>query len=176
MVTVQSIQPTPNPNAFKFVCDELLYQGTKNYATAAEASGHELAEQLFALEGVDTLFFCDKFVTVSMTAEADWRSVHEQATRVLGEAASPYGSGNPAPAAGAPQGAWQCGVECDGGTFTAWESGGSLLLRTRGGFLVSGACSEPGDEEPPRYVTDINAIQTTYRLDRIDIAKCDLDE
>ena len=81
-----------------------------------------------------------------------------------------------APAAGAPQGAWQCGVECDGGTFTAWESGGSLLLRTRGGFLVSGACSEPGDEEPPRYVTDINAIQTTYRLDRIDIAKCDLDE
>ncbi len=106
MVTVQSIQPTPNPNAFKFVCDELLFQGTKNYATAAEAKGHELAEKLFALDGVDTLFFCDKFVTVSMTSDADWRQVHEQATRVLGETASPFGSGGsaPAPEAGAPAG------------------------------------------------------------------------
>ena len=95
MVQVQSIQPTPNPNAFKFVVDGVLYAGTKSYATAAEAAGHDLAESLFAIDGVDTLFFCDRFVTVSMKASADWRFVHEQATRALesyqpdGEAAAP---------------------------------------------------------------------------------------
>ncbi len=90
MVQVQSIQPTPNPNAFKFVVDGILYAGTKSYATAAEAAGHDLAESLFAIDGVDTLFFCDRFVTVSMKASADWRLVHEQATRAL-EAYQPDG-------------------------------------------------------------------------------------
>jgi Fe-S cluster biogenesis protein NfuA len=93
MVQVQSIQPTPNPNAFKFVVDELLFPGTKSYATAAEAAGHDLAEQLFAIDGVDTLFFCDRFVTVSMKASADWRMVHERATRALEAYASPYAAG-----------------------------------------------------------------------------------
>ena len=80
-----------------------------------------------------------------------------------------------APAAGAPEGAWQCGVECDGGTFTAWQSDNGLLLRTRGGFLVSGVCGEAGDEETPRYVTDINAIVTTFRLDPVDTSECEND-
>lgn len=88
---VQSIQPTPNPNAFKFVVDEILFDGTKNYTRAADARGHDLAEKLFAIAGVDTLFFCDRFVTISMTPDADWRAVHEQATRFI-EAASPAAS------------------------------------------------------------------------------------
>ncbi len=95
MVQVQSIQPTPNPNAFKFVVDEILYPGTRHYATAAEATGHELAAKLFAIDGVETLFFCDRFVTVSMTGDADWRAVHEAATRVLETTDSPYGGSAP---------------------------------------------------------------------------------
>ena len=83
MVQVKSIQPTPNPNAFKFVVDELLWAGTRSCVTPADAAGFELAEKLFAIDGVDTLFFCDRFVTVSMTPSADWRGVHESATRVL---------------------------------------------------------------------------------------------
>lgn len=80
---VQSIQPTPNPNAFKFVVDEVLCQGSIHFAGAAQAEGNELAKILFAIQGVETLFFCDRFVTVSMTAEADWRAVHEQATKAI---------------------------------------------------------------------------------------------
>ncbi len=78
-----------------------------------------------------------------------------------------------APAAGSPEGAWQCGVECDGGTFTAWPNGDAVLLRTRGGFLVTGECGEPGDEEEPRYVTDINAIETTFRLNPVEPRYCE---
>ncbi len=91
MVHVKSIQPTPNPNAFKFVVDALLWPGTKSCVKAADAAGFALAEQLFAIDGVDTLFFCDRFVTVSMKSSADWRSVHEAATRVLEDHVSPYG-------------------------------------------------------------------------------------
>jgi len=80
---VQSIQSTPNPNAFKFVVDEVLCHGSMHFASAAQSEGNELAKMLFGIAGVETLFFCDRFVTVSMTPQADWRSVHEQATRTI---------------------------------------------------------------------------------------------
>lgn len=80
---VQSIQSTPNPNAFKFVVDEVLWQGSMHYDSAEQSEGNDLAKKLFAIDGVDTLFFCDRFVTVSMTPAADWRAVHEQATSTI---------------------------------------------------------------------------------------------
>lgn len=80
---VQSIQSTPNPNAFKFVVDEVLWQGSMHYDSAEQSEGNDLANKLFAIDGVDTLFFCDRFVTVSMTPAADWRAVHEQATSTI---------------------------------------------------------------------------------------------
>ena len=82
-MNVLSIQPTPNPNAFKFVVDQILHHGTKNFANAEEAASHELATEMFGIDGVAGLFLCDKFVTVTMTLEADWRAVHEQITKIL---------------------------------------------------------------------------------------------
>ncbi|MBI5850089.1 MAG: NifU family protein [Planctomycetes bacterium] len=92
MVSVLSIQPTPNPNAFKFVVDALLWPGTKSVTRSSDAKGFSIAEQLFAIDGVDTLFFCDRFVTVSMKPSADWRAVHEATTRALEDFESPYGN------------------------------------------------------------------------------------
>jgi Fe-S cluster biogenesis protein NfuA len=81
---VQAIQPTPNPNAFKFVVDrQLATGGTKAYGKPEDAQRDVLAQGLFAVPGVETLFFCDNFVTVSMTAQADWRMVAEQVTHHL---------------------------------------------------------------------------------------------
>ncbi len=82
---VTSILPTPNPNAFKFVVDQPMARNgqTKSYSKPEEARGDVLAIGLFAVPGVETLFFCDNFVTVSMTAKADWRGVAEQCTRLL---------------------------------------------------------------------------------------------
>lgn len=82
---VQSIQPTPNPNAFKFLVDRPLAPSgqTLAYAKPEQARNDVLAQGMFAIPGVDTLFFCDNFVTVSMTAQADWRAVAEQVTRLL---------------------------------------------------------------------------------------------
>lgn len=82
---VQSIQPTPNPNAFKFLVDRTLAKSgqTLAYAKPEQARSDVLAQGMFAIPGVDTLFFCDNFVTVSMTPDADWRAVAEQVTRLL---------------------------------------------------------------------------------------------
>ena len=82
---VSSIQPTPNPNAFKFLMDQPMAQPGKTlaYAKPEQAQNDVLAQGMFAIPGVETLFFCDNFVTVSMTAEADWRAVAEQCTKLL---------------------------------------------------------------------------------------------
>lgn len=82
---VTSIQPTPNPNAFKFLVDRPLARPgqTLAYAKPEQARSDVLGQGLFAIPGVETLFFCDNFVTVSMTAQADWRAVAEQVTRLL---------------------------------------------------------------------------------------------
>jgi Fe-S cluster biogenesis protein NfuA len=82
---VQSILPTPNPNAFKFLVDRPLARGgqTRSYSKPEDARTDILAQGLFAVPGVETLFFCENFVTVSMTAKADWRGVAEQCTRLL---------------------------------------------------------------------------------------------
>ncbi|MCA8977054.1 MAG: NifU family protein [Planctomycetes bacterium] len=82
---VSSIQPTPNPNAFKFLVDAQLAPGgqTKSFSRPEQARSDVLAQGMFAIPGVESLFFCENFVTVSMTSEADWRAVAEQVTRLL---------------------------------------------------------------------------------------------
>ncbi len=80
---VESVQPTPNPNAFKFVVDQVLCEGTRNYPNRDHASGHDLAQKLFDVPGVHSLFFCDRFVTVTLGVDGDWRQVHEAISAVL---------------------------------------------------------------------------------------------
>lgn len=82
---VSSIQPTPNPNAFKFLVDQPLAKSGQSlaYSKPEQARQDVLAQGMFAIPGIDTLFFCDNFVTVSMTPQADWRAVAEQVTRLL---------------------------------------------------------------------------------------------
>jgi Fe-S cluster biogenesis protein NfuA len=100
---VQSILPTPNPNAFKFLLDRTIAASgqTRSYSKPEDARTDVLAQGLFAVPGVETLFFCDNFVTVAMTAAADWRAVAEQVTRLLeshideGGAAEAPASDNP---------------------------------------------------------------------------------
>ena len=99
---VKSVQPTPNPNAFKFILEgRVVGQGdVRNYTQATEAKGDALGEALFAIAGVDTVFFCDDFVTVSMIESADWRAVHDEVVKIL-DAHQPQAQG-PAPRAAEP--------------------------------------------------------------------------
>lgn len=80
---VLSVQPTPNPSAFKFLTDRVLTHEIRNYDAPGEAKTDLLAQALFAVPGVGGLFFCENFVTVTMARGAEWRAVKEMVTKVL---------------------------------------------------------------------------------------------
>ena len=66
-------EATPNPQVLKFLPGRpLLPGGSRQFATAAEATGSPLARALFALDGVTRVYFGDDFLTVSKNPDVDW--------------------------------------------------------------------------------------------------------
>jgi hypothetical protein len=63
--------PTPNPNAMKYSLDVKL-PGTLNLANAEAAEGNAFATAVFGVEGVQSLFGVNDFVTVTRKPGADW--------------------------------------------------------------------------------------------------------
>jgi hypothetical protein len=68
-------QPTPNPNAGKFILDREVVPGGKSrsFFTLDEARGDALGEALMGLDGVDNIFMVEDFVTVTRRPDADWQ-------------------------------------------------------------------------------------------------------
>jgi hypothetical protein len=71
---VVRVSRTPNPNAMKFSLDRPVVAGTasRTIGTAEAARGDPLAEPIFALTGVTSIFMVADFVTVIKTADASW--------------------------------------------------------------------------------------------------------
>jgi Fe-S cluster biogenesis protein NfuA len=81
---VLSIQPTPNPLAFKFIVDQTLQaEGSRYYNSAAEAAVDPLSTALFAVPGVSTTYFAQDFVTVTSAEGANLETLHQQVRQVL---------------------------------------------------------------------------------------------
>jgi Fe-S cluster biogenesis protein NfuA len=80
---VLSIQPTPNPNAYKFFLDRKLSAQPRELADASKVNGDVLSAALFAVPGVRSLFYMDDFVTVTWDDQANWRTVTDQVRTVL---------------------------------------------------------------------------------------------
>lgn len=74
-------QPTPNPNALKFVVG-VDVGGPQTYVAGAEIDDPTAAE-LVALEGVTSVFMTADFVTISKTPESAWETIEPDATRIL---------------------------------------------------------------------------------------------
>jgi hypothetical protein len=66
--------PTPNPNAMKYDLDVRL-PGTVNLNNPEAAVGNPFAEAVFAIEGVQSLFGVNNFVTVTRKPGADWDAI-----------------------------------------------------------------------------------------------------
>lgn len=76
MPKIAEIEPTPNPNAMKFVLKEPLTWGiARSYDTAGEAKDDPLATALFAIEHVTNVFYVDHWVTVTQDGGADWQEL-----------------------------------------------------------------------------------------------------
>jgi Fe-S cluster biogenesis protein NfuA len=76
MPKIAEIEPTPNPNAMKFVLKEPLTWGiTRSYDGADEAKDDALASRLFAIEHVVNVFYVDHWITVTQDGKADWQEL-----------------------------------------------------------------------------------------------------
>lgn len=73
MLAVQDVDLTPNPQALKFIITEkLLNHESRNYKSKEEAADDPLAKGIFEIDGVVSVFYMDKFVTVEKTPETSW--------------------------------------------------------------------------------------------------------
>ncbi len=61
-----NIQPTPNPNALKFVLNRLIKaEGKSSFKSHEDCQGVNLAQALFDLRGVDQVHFFQNVITVT---------------------------------------------------------------------------------------------------------------
>ena len=76
MPKIAEIEPTPNPNAMKFVLKDPLTWGiTRSYDNAGEAKDDPLAAALFDIEHVKNVFYVDHWITVTQDGQADWQEL-----------------------------------------------------------------------------------------------------
>ncbi len=76
--------PTPNPDALKFIVDRQLVDGDPiSYSHPEQAKGSFMAETLFGLGGIKMLFAFQNFVTVTRTEdnEQPW----QEFARMIGQ-------------------------------------------------------------------------------------------
>lgn len=76
MAKIVNIEPTPNPDALKFITSEPLpHKGVRSFSGFASAVGDPLGSAIFALGGVASVFYTDAFVTVNKLPYADWKDL-----------------------------------------------------------------------------------------------------
>ena len=76
MLMVQDVDLTPNPQALKFVLNEkLLKFETRQFSDKEEADKDPLAKGIFEIDGVESVFYMDKFVTIEKSKNANWGQI-----------------------------------------------------------------------------------------------------
>ena len=89
MPKIAEIEPTPNPNAMKFILREPLTWGvTRSYDKPEQAVGDPLALALFDIEHVTNVFYVDHWVTVTQDGGADWQELMRKLAVPIRDAAS----------------------------------------------------------------------------------------
>lgn len=80
------IQPTPNPNALKFILNlPVKNVGNSTYKSPSECGDNHLALELFKVRGVDQLHFFENVIAVTKFSYEDWDSVEKNVMKVLQE-------------------------------------------------------------------------------------------
>ena len=87
MPKIAEIEPTPNPNAMKFVLkDPLTWGVSRSYASSGEAKDDPLAAALFDIEHVSNVFYVDHWITVTQDGGADWKELTRRLAGPIREA------------------------------------------------------------------------------------------
>ncbi len=85
---IQEIEPTPNPNAMKFVVDQRITTGfvTHSFEDAEAAQQVPLARKIFEIDHVISVYFADRWITVTQDGQADWAELLREIAEPIREA------------------------------------------------------------------------------------------
>ncbi|MBI9071426.1 MAG: NifU family protein [Melioribacteraceae bacterium] len=84
MLIVQDVDLTPNPQALKFILNEkLLERETRSFKSKEDAQADPLAKEVFEIEGVVSVFYMDKFVTIEKTPEVNWSAIQKEFAKLI---------------------------------------------------------------------------------------------
>lgn len=84
MYHVIDVELTPNPHALKFILNEkLLKFESRQYNSKPEAEHDALARSIFEIEGVVSVFYMDKFVTIEKSKDSDWGKIQRPFVTLL---------------------------------------------------------------------------------------------
>lgn len=76
MLIVQDVDLTPNPQALKFILNEkLLNRETRHFNNKEEAQNDPLAKGIFEINGVVSVFYMDKFITIEKDSNVQWGQI-----------------------------------------------------------------------------------------------------
>jgi Fe-S cluster biogenesis protein NfuA len=102
MPKVVNIEPTPNPDALKFIVQRpILRSGTRSFRDFASAVGDPLGSSIFALGPVTSVFYMDRFVTVNKQADAEWTGLIDPICEAIEDLQMEAADGTALPAAAA---------------------------------------------------------------------------
>lgn len=78
------IQQTPNPNAMLFHVDRTVTgERMLQFDSTDQAADEPLAGALFAIDGVDTVFFMPNSITVNKKGAAAWEAIAPAAEEAI---------------------------------------------------------------------------------------------
>jgi Fe-S cluster biogenesis protein NfuA len=84
MLKVLDVDLTPNPQALKFVLNQkLLNFETRNFQNKEEAEKDPLAKMIFEIEGVVSVFYMDKFVTIEKEPSVSWNKIQRPFSELI---------------------------------------------------------------------------------------------
>ena len=76
MLMVKDVDLTPNPQALKFILNEkILTRETRSFQNKEEAQKDPLAKGVFELEGVVSVFYMERFVTIEKEPNVSWGKI-----------------------------------------------------------------------------------------------------
>jgi len=76
MLMVEDVDLTPNPQALKFILNQkLLNVETRQFPDNESAKDDPFAKGIFEIDGVASVFYMEKFVTIEKQTEANWGQI-----------------------------------------------------------------------------------------------------
>lgn len=90
MVKVLHVESTPNPDALKFIVDQkILLSGAKSFDDASAVKNDSLAKALFSHKAVRSVFYMDRFITVSKIPGVEWNGLQAKIIETIQTTADP---------------------------------------------------------------------------------------